>query len=775
MSFDPITESIAHFIGAFDMIEEAARARAEYDRFRAEKKVEKEAELLDLHSVRIKAPHQLEGFDPGVGYKAPPAEKLKSAPEFAPVFPEILVAPNNGPILLPEAIGNSISAMATTVFNINYTLSPASSIIAVTFQLSTLSDNDTFGVNFVDIIAEAIEFTALLETLADWATDLNPIQLDLAPSSSNWYMAVKTIMDASPDTGMTSVGPVSVSVFSGEDAVGYFVNGEVAIDLPDFDDFLPHFHIDEETIEDADDGGTDGDATEGDSVSLSISTAQTVVEDGAKTAHDIANDFEDNENLWPEQDNGHYVVAGANTMVNQTDLFSNWLDAPVFIVLGDVLNFDAISQTNVIIDYDSPPAALTGQGGGSTAINAAGIITKDNLVEEEPEDDPEEGISDQDIDGSAGDLDAAADDTPDTEEPAPADAEPVPTGAPANWVVTEVTGNVIQINWVNQTSFITDNDRAEISTTGSNTFVGLGENESVNSGNFWEIGFNYDLIVISGDLIDANLISQLNVMIDSDIVTATDALAAGIVAQVDAATDGLADDIVTEVDNAVPQTTEITSEIASDEVPQESVDGSVSMDDNLLFNSAEIVTQGEDTTTDLMGEYQELAEDFLNDEMVVGDDILDNGVFDGAELLRVLFIDGDFQTINVVTQTNVLGDADQVHLAAGEFATALNEEIQVTTGSNIQANFATITDAGQSTEIHTGGETYSDALIHQADLVDTNAAPNGVNIHDLTSEAVAFLVDGMIEPDMASNIIASTNDAIANAMSSSDLMQQMLV
>jgi hypothetical protein len=44
-----------------------------------------------------------------------------------------------------------------------------------------------------------------------------------------------------------------------------------------------------------------------------------------------------------ERDNGHYVVCRCQYDGQQAICFQNWLDAPFFIVLGDILNFDTIS------------------------------------------------------------------------------------------------------------------------------------------------------------------------------------------------------------------------------------------------------------------------------------------------------------------------------------------------------------------------------------------------------------------------------------------------
>ncbi len=73
-----------------------------------------------------------------------------------------------------------------------------------------------------------------------------------------------------------------------------------------------------------------------------------------------------------------------------------------------------------------------------------------------------------------------------------------------------------------------------------------------------------------------------------------------------------------------------------------------------------------------------------------------------------------------------------------------------------------------------GGDVYSEALLYQADLIDTDADPLGVALPALANEAVAFLADNMIGPETD-----TTNDTeiIATPPENSagpDLMQTML-
>jgi hypothetical protein len=71
-----------------------------------------------------------------------------------------------------------------------------------------------------------------------------------------------------------------------------------------------------------------------------------------------------------------------------------------------------------------------------------------------------------------------------------------------------------------------------------------------------------------------------------------------------------------------------------------------------------------------------------------------------------------------------------------------------------------------------GGETYSDALIYQAELIDDCAPPAGVQMDKLATEAVAFLVDDMIGPASADD--CGPGIQIDDSPGSVDVMQTML-
>jgi hypothetical protein len=71
-----------------------------------------------------------------------------------------------------------------------------------------------------------------------------------------------------------------------------------------------------------------------------------------------------------------------------------------------------------------------------------------------------------------------------------------------------------------------------------------------------------------------------------------------------------------------------------------------------------------------------------------------------------------------------------------------------------------------------GGETYSEALIYQAQLLDPDAPPTGVGLTPLTSEAVAFLADDMLGTGPDYNSVPAA--IVADHSESSDVLHSII-
>ena len=118
---------------------------------------------------------------------------------------------------------------------------------------------------------------------------------------------------------------------------------------------------------------------------------------------------------------------------------------------------------------------------------------------------------------------------------------------------------------------------------------------------------------------------------------------------------------------------------------------------------------------------------------------MNDEAFAGIGALRVLYISGDLLNVQYVSQTNVLGDSDQVALAMNQFVAHPEAEWTVTTGGNQVANFAGIVDVDGTDKTYVGGEHYSHEILIQADIISSDPELGGQNPDALVNEAVAFL------------------------------------
>jgi hypothetical protein len=66
--FDKITEVISHFIGMFETSVEEARQKMSYDEFSALQAAKEETPDLPNEDVTVKAPYELDDFNPHVPY-----------------------------------------------------------------------------------------------------------------------------------------------------------------------------------------------------------------------------------------------------------------------------------------------------------------------------------------------------------------------------------------------------------------------------------------------------------------------------------------------------------------------------------------------------------------------------------------------------------------------------------------------------------------------------------------------------------------------------------
>ena len=668
MALDSTTETISHFIGLFELAIEELRLRDQYETFKAEETAAQKEEVAETPPVILKAPYDLK--EPGT---ATPAQFADTGEESVPLTGGVQVLPA-APAAATEETGDGAQAeldpgldlvvltngrpAETSQTEPEFELPVPGSVATLTTQTVILSDNDIFGDagGFAppEVFLEAL---TLAEEAADLLNIVSPDWFDLSggPTVADALALGQQIaaVELPEDSG-----PATVFLAKGEDAGGIVVNGQTVDEIPEIEDVLPTFLAPED------------DATE----------------DPGPNPGPV---FTKEQATLPEEDasgpEGHQVVTGANQAINQVAISTNWLDAPVIAVSGDVVNMAAVSQVNVMYDRDAGPGDA--EAAPSAAINAAAL----SAVSSNPG-------------GSAGD---------------PGE------GLPEFWHIERIEGDVTALNFFQQYVFATDTDRVELSFSTSSTYLGTGENLIANTAFTAQLGFAYDLIIIGGSMVTVNSVTQTNVLIDNDTVTA----AAGMPA-------------------------------------------TVSTNDNLVMNQAVLESQGIDTYMDLAHNFADAMHDMAQGAAELARSVAQDDLFEGTEFLRALYISGDLIKMNVVEQTNILGDQDQVSLAMDDILSGAAGPMSVTTGSNALINSATITSQGMDSTVMAGGEVYEDALLYQAELIDIDGAPEGVSMAALANEAVAFLADDMVPPEAPDTELAVAQ--VFDGAPSVDVMQTVL-
>ena len=294
---------------------------------------------------------------------------------------------------------------------------------------------------------------------------------------------------------------LEATVLRGADAEGIVVDGAAADALPDFREHLPEPLREDDGEDDTAPAPGDGDGVGGQAFGGGTATPGTAVAgapvagieaggDGdAPPPEDAARDpFEavpGGAGSGAAADPGNEVVTGTNLAVNEAAIAWQWLDAPVFVVQGDVVDLDVVVQHNLLRDRDAPPGE-TGAPAGQTAPTAtaapsaeagppgpvsttpaspkaaaAGFEPGARPAEPAPSEAGEAGGQPSEAINAAR---IAATSTAD-------DAGSASPGQPSGSVVKTVTGDLALTNTVEQHNFVTDMDRADVTLTGDRKSV----------------------------------------------------------------------------------------------------------------------------------------------------------------------------------------------------------------------------------------------------------------------------------------------------------------
>ncbi|MHA6688262.1 type I secretion protein [Mesorhizobium sp. A556] len=706
MHLDKITEAIAHFIGLFQIETEQARLRNDYLEFKALQAREAPPDQHDHTQVTFQSPYDFNDPDPGLHYvpAAPAIVPLKVVTSVAYAMPEIPVAGATPPVIYPQYAAPPLLRDFLSSMRI-VELTPPGSVAVHISQINNLSDNDFVNVGTNAVAFHAIGMPALaLDALLDDASQFSPIGAatfgaaedigtfitDAAASLNAFAAGIEAAQAQNADdpfSPFSSADGISVhadvSLISEPEADAIYINGRIFDEAPKLDDVLPAASP---LVRDAAD--TPAEPLPGGNHQIqgvgSTATGETVHGQGEISGPTSVE-----------------IGAGSNVLWNSATLVNEALEGNVFAVAGNHFELNAIIQVNAWSDSDSIGASLSGWGNAAqSATTAAFNIAQMQHI--------------------------------DTESGAAASNDPAQLGFPKAWAITEIHGDFVSLNWVQQLNFVLDNDTSVVaSSSGVTMRVGMGENQGFNDLSLADLGKYYDLILVGGNYYDANIITQTNVLLDDDVVGALTGF-------------------------------------------HTSGQGSVSASDNLLWNDAKITSIDHDMTGALPSGFYDALHGFAAGGKMLPASVLQDSAFQGLEGLRVLYISGSIYDLQYVSQTNVLGDADHVALAMNSAAQAdLNADWTITTGSNTLVNSAQIIDVDPSGKTYFGGDHYSDELLVQTDVIRTD---HGLQIKDadhLVNEAVAFLSDDMIKTTPEDSF-SHLRDDVGVHSAHSDIMQSVV-
>ncbi|MGO4705589.1 hypothetical protein AB4072_07415 [Microvirga sp. 2MCAF38] len=253
-----------------------------------------------------------------------------------------------------------------------------------------------------------------------------------------------------------------------------------------------------------------------------------------------------------------------------------------------------------------------------------------------------------------------------------------------------VEGNLVDVKTLIQRNLLQDGDVSIQTKFDAYAEIHTGEGEQYNVAKFVDWGKHYDLIIVLGDYHSANIISQTNIVFDNDVIG----------------------------------------------VGSSSGAGTVFSGQNSLVNDAAITKYGATTFAGLTGNISEIV-DALGEKGDLSRETWSNIHGAATGTLNVLFVTGDYYDLNIISQVNVISDADlAVQLGLTDQGSGLQ---WLSTGGNLASNHAEIVNAGGVYAQYLGGDFYEDSVLVQANLVSEGTETTTTDPTALVSELVAFM------------------------------------
>lgn len=672
MHVEKISEIVAHFIGLFEMTFDEMRARTKYAD--GQGPLDDGPVLPDQEgfSTAFSSVLQLKDYDPGIIYKSGSYDMdFGPARHLGRVFEESLeklAAIAAKDIPLPH-FGSFTDVELSDEPELTVYAGPGSSISHV-LQVNVLYDDDYL--DMTDGLHAARDTSFVIERLADFS------------SKAEIFTPFSSLHRTDTYDGALKIA---------EDLQNYIQNARdnwaTSLGTDDTHDFV--------TVDPIVNGGP--------YVNGKIEAEIPILDDflpdrGLAKIPEEPDDSNSSVERDEPAGNSLDVTAGANVVVNVAAVIHTGVIASVSAVMGNYHQIDAVSQAFVYSDNDEIDAALRSS---SHSAEEAGTIAKNIAVFQQSTFEPSSHA-----------------------EPDPAD----PT-FPNSWRVSVIDGDVSFVQWIEQYQFITDNDTMTVTTSGTEATVLTGGNTTINFSSFFQMGLQYDLVIIGGNVLDINSITQISLLYDNDWVRAEDDLDPG---------------------------------------------ADIQTGNNLIWNFASIHNVGTGAPFEVMPDYMFETQKAIEDR----DPNMPEGLsldanFQGYAGLNVLYITGNLYDMTIIKQVAILGDSDDVTQAA---STLLDSNpgatVTIDTGSNALVNIAEIIDYdsfGQTTYL--AGQLYSDAILIQGGLVEHDTTqPEPLNDR-LANEVIAFLGDD--DPSSSDDaVINAGNDLSWSSAHPADVMQAMV-
>ncbi|WP_293868070.1 hypothetical protein [uncultured Alsobacter sp.] len=289
------------------------------------------------------------------------------------------------------------------------------------------------------------------------------------------------------------------------------------------------------------------------------------------------------------------------------------------------------------------------------------------------------------------------------------------TGFSGHWTTTIVDGDFYSVQALIQRNWIVDNDlvvRQESSTAFN---LVMGENTGVNNAGFIVNGMHYDMIVVGKNLYSTNAIYQHNVVLDDDWVT---------LSRPDGST------------------------------------GTWHMDTggNVLTNEAWIRDIGSGGFQGMTPQARAFAEAATSGLDTADATKMAGFAAPSDQSLDILVVTGNYYDIRIVSQTNVIGDADTVASLAAAAEDGGAKQV-IHTGGNAASNAAAIINVGALTDVqYAGGQIYEASTLIQTNIISSDATVTSHAFDALAPEVVAF-----VDHDPHGHDMQASHDALSQA------------